>query len=69
MSAVTDPQPAVAASAASSGGRRRRSRAALVTGDRGVLSESDRRSPAVAVSLGVINVVLFVLLVVACLGP
>lgn len=69
MSAVTDPQPAVAASAASSDGRRRRSRAALVTGDRGVLSESDRRSPAVAVSLGVINVVLFVLLVVACLGP
>ncbi|MGC3953243.1 MAG: carbohydrate ABC transporter permease [Propionicimonas sp.] len=47
----------------------RRRRPPLVPGDRGVLSDFDRRSPGVRGSLGVINVVLLVVLVIACLGP
>lgn len=46
-----------------------RRRPPLVPGDRGVLSDFDRRSPTVRASLGVVNVVLLVVLVIACLGP
>ena len=37
--------------------------------DRGILSVSDRRKPTVRVGMLAVNVVLFVALVVACLGP
>ncbi len=47
----------------------RRRRTPLVPGDRGVLSDFDRRSPTVRASLGVVNVVLLAILSIACLGP
>lgn len=37
--------------------------------DRGILSEADRRRPQVRASMAVVNVVLFSVLVIACIGP
>jgi len=37
--------------------------------DRGILSDSDRRRPGIRVGMGAVNVVLFVVLVIACVGP
>lgn len=46
---------------------RRRKRMEQV--DRGILSEADRRRPQVRASMAVVNVVLFSVLVIACIGP
>ena len=49
--------------------RKTRKAKANIIGDRGLISDFDRRRLSVRLSTGVINVILFLFLMLACLGP